>query len=77
MLFSYMPLVGVLYTEKKIRNKIINQVIINNLNFLKKMKMNEIYEAPVLEVLNVMVESGFAASPGENTDGSNGEDMPF
>ncbi len=39
--------------------------------------MNEIYEAPVLEVLNVMVESGFAASPGENTDGSNGEDMPF
>ena len=27
------------------------------------MKMNEIYEAPVLEVLNVMVESGFAASP--------------
>ena len=26
------------------------------------MKMNEIYEAPVLEVLNVMVESGFAAS---------------
>lgn len=28
------------------------------------MKMNEIYEAPVLEVLNIMVESGFAASPG-------------
>ena len=27
------------------------------------MKMNEIYEAPELEVLNVMVESGFAASP--------------
>ena len=27
------------------------------------MKMNEIYEAPVLEVLNVMVESGYAASP--------------
>ena len=27
------------------------------------MKMNEIYEAPVLEILNVMVESGFAASP--------------
>ena len=26
------------------------------------MKMNEIYEAPVLEVLNVMVESGFAGS---------------
>ena len=28
------------------------------------MKMNEIYEAPVLEVLNVMIENGFAASPG-------------
>ena len=26
------------------------------------MKMNEIYEAPVLEVLNVMVEKGFQAS---------------
>ena len=26
------------------------------------MKMNEIYEAPELEVLNVMVESGFAGS---------------
>lgn len=26
------------------------------------MKMNEIYEAPVLEVLNVTVEYGFAAS---------------
>ena len=26
------------------------------------MKMNEIYEAPVLELLNVMVESGFEAS---------------
>ena len=26
------------------------------------MKMNEIYEAPELEVLNVMVESGFQAS---------------
>ena len=36
--------------------------------------MNEIYEAPVLEVLNVMVEGGFAASfnPGED----NGEDAP-
>ena len=59
MLFSYMPLVGVLYTEK---NKIINQLIINNLNFLKKMKMNEIYEAPMLEVLNVMIEKGFVVS---------------
>ena len=26
------------------------------------MKMNEIYEAPVLEVLNVMIEAGFAGS---------------
>jgi hypothetical protein len=26
------------------------------------MKMNEIYEAPVLEILNVMVEAGFAGS---------------
>ena len=26
------------------------------------MKMNEIYEAPVLEVLNVMVEAGFQMS---------------
>ena len=26
------------------------------------MKMNEIYEAPVLEVLNVMIEKGFEAS---------------
>ena len=26
------------------------------------MKMNEIYEAPVLEVLNVTVECGFQAS---------------
>ena len=32
------------------------------------MKMNEIYEAPELEVLNVMIETGFAGSdvrPGE------------
>ena len=62
MLFSYMPIMGVLYTERKIKNKIINQLIINNLNFLKKMKMNEIYEAPVLEILNVVVEKGFSAS---------------
>lgn len=40
------------------------------------MKMNEIYEAPVLEVLNVMVENGFAASPGGATEGSNGEGGP-
>ena len=34
------------------------------------MKMNEIYEAPMLEVLNVMIEAGFQASdvePGEGT----------
>ena len=68
MLFSYMPIMGVLYTERKIKNKIINQLIINNLNFLKKMKMNEIYEAPELEVLNVMIEKGFAASPSEEED---------
>ena len=35
------------------------------------MKMNEIYEAPVLEVLNVMIEKGFAAS---YTDG--GVELP-
>ena len=28
------------------------------------MKMNEMYEAPVLEVLNVAVESGFQSSTG-------------
>ena len=27
------------------------------------MKMNEIYEAPAVEVLKVMVETGFAGSP--------------
>ena len=34
------------------------------------MKMNEIYEAPELEVLNVMIEKGFAASvtPDEDSD---------
>jgi len=32
------------------------------------MKMNEIYEAPELEVLNVMIEKGFAASPDSETD---------
>ena len=35
--------------------------------------MNEIYEAPVLEVLNVMVESGFAASPQDVRPGEEGE----
>ena len=37
------------------------------------MKMNEIYEAPVLEVLNVVVESGFAASPTGGEYGGEGE----
>ena len=37
------------------------------------MKMNEIYEAPVLEVLNVMVESGFAVSTPEGEYGGEGE----
>ena len=39
------------------------------------MKMNEIYEAPVLEVLSVTVESGFAGSEvGENSGfGGSGE----
>ena len=32
------------------------------------MKMNEIYEAPELEVLNVMIEKGFAISPDEDSD---------
>ena len=32
------------------------------------MKMNEIYEAPMLEVLNVMIEKGFAASRDESSD---------
>ena len=41
------------------------------------MKMNEIYEAPALEVLNVMVESGFAASAGSAGEGQwgSGDDM--
>ena len=30
--------------------------------------MNEIYEAPELEVLNVMIEKGFAASPSDGED---------
>ena len=33
------------------------------------MKMNEIYEAPMLEVLNVMVEAGFQASIPATGDG--------
>lgn len=36
------------------------------------MKMNEIYEAPMLEVLNVMVESGFAASPSDTNSNESG-----
>ena len=44
------------------------------------MKMNEIYEAPVLEVLNVMIEKGFQAStltPGENDPNVPGYNDPF
>ena len=43
------------------------------------MKMNEIYEAPELEVLNVMIEKGFQASltPGENDPNVPGYDDPF
>lgn len=37
------------------------------------MKMNEIYEAPVLEVLNVMVEQGFAGSMDEDPDVNYGD----
>ena len=33
------------------------------------MKMNEIYEAPELEVLNVMIEKGFEASSDPKMDG--------
>jgi hypothetical protein len=33
------------------------------------MKMNEIYEAPELEILNVVVEKGFAASNDPNMEG--------
>ena len=32
------------------------------------MKMNEIYEAPMLEVLNVMVEAGFNLSGWDEDD---------
>ena len=41
--------------------------------------MNEIYEAPELEVLNVMIEKGFAVSPNEESDPSfgGGVDDPF
>ena len=48
--------------EEKERTNIILINLLTNLNFLKKMKMNEIYEAPVLEILNVVVEKGFSAS---------------
>ena len=43
------------------------------------MKMNEIYEAPELEVLNVMIEKGFAASPDKESDPNfgGGIDDPF
>ena len=43
------------------------------------MKMNEIYEAPELEVLNVMIEQGFAGSleSGENDPNMPGFEDPF
>ena len=37
------------------------------------MKMNEIYEAPELEVLNVMIEKGFSASADPNMKGDDSE----
>lgn len=40
------------------------------------MKMNEIYEAPAVEIVKVIVETGFAGSePGAGD--TNGEDAPF
>ena len=40
--------------------------------------MNEIYEAPAVEIVKVMVEAGFQASPGSvDAGGSNGDDAPF
>ena len=64
------------------RNREIKQIInklnsINNLKTVMIMK-KEMYVAPELEVLEVMVEQGFAASPGGNIapGGSNGEDAP-
>ena len=42
------------------------------------MKMNEIYEAPVLEVLNVMVENGFQMSvEDDNFPGTDAPSAPF
>ncbi len=38
------------------------------------MKMNEIYEAPVLEVLNVAVEGGFTLSNNNNDPNFGGGD---
>lgn len=49
--------------------------ITNQFKTEKEMKMNEIYEAPMLEILNVCVEAGFAESVGAGE--SNGEDAPF
>ncbi len=40
------------------------------------MKMNEIYEAPELEILNVVVEKGFAISE-ENDPNMEGVVDPF
>ena len=41
------------------------------------MKMNEIYEAPVLEVLNVAVEAGFEASANDIINPPTGDDEGF
>lgn len=45
------------------------------------MKMNEIYEAPAVEIVKVMVEAGFAGSPtGPDENDPNfggGLDEPF
>ena len=39
--------------------------------------MNEMYVAPELEVLEVMVEQGFQASPGDGGAGFETEDNPL
>ena len=41
------------------------------------MKMNEIYEAPMLEVLNVAVEAGFEASANSTVNPPTDSDVEF
>ena len=44
------------------------------------MKMNEIYEAPAVEIVKVMVEAGFAGSPNPSENDPNfggGLEDPF